>query len=186
MQLTGEGVWGAPKDPDEAVRVLEAMLRLAHPFIPFIAEELWQTVAPLAAYDDQYGQTTGYLMAVATFYDMLETRPVGRNTVYVCTNISCSLNGADELFAAFQEHGADDPELNIRAFECLGGCDIAPMASVNDQWVRYSVGTSSVERPDRTHMNASPAEPSRYLSTPAASASTPSSVTSSGYVPIPW
>lgn len=79
--------------------------------------------------------TPAYLIAVATFYDMLFTQPVGRNDVYVCTNISCSLNGADELFAAFHEHAGDDPDFNLRAFECLGACDIAPMASINGQYV---------------------------------------------------
>ncbi len=79
--------------------------------------------------------TPAYLTAVATFYDMLFTQPVGRHDVFVCTNISCSLNGADELFAAFTEHGGEDPELNIRAFECLGACDIAPMASIDGSYV---------------------------------------------------
>jgi NADH-quinone oxidoreductase subunit E len=79
--------------------------------------------------------TPGYLVAVATFYDMLVTRPVGRNDVYVCTNISCSLNGADDLFAAFHEHAGDDPDFNLRAFECLGACDMAPMASINGSYV---------------------------------------------------
>jgi len=79
--------------------------------------------------------TPAYLTAVATFYDMLFTQPVGRHDVYVCTNISCSLRGADELFAAFHEHGGEDPELNIRAFECLGACDIAPMASIDGNYV---------------------------------------------------
>ena len=79
--------------------------------------------------------TPGYLTAVATFYDMLETKPVGRNTVYVCTNISCSLCGADELLAALREELGEDPDVNLRGFECLGACDIAPMASVNDQYV---------------------------------------------------
>jgi NADH:ubiquinone oxidoreductase subunit E len=79
--------------------------------------------------------TPGYLTAVATFYDMLFTTPVGKHDVYVCTNISCSLCGADELFAAFHEEVGEDPEFNIRAFECLGACDIAPMASINGQYV---------------------------------------------------
>jgi NADH-quinone oxidoreductase subunit E len=79
--------------------------------------------------------TPAYLTAVATFYDMLFTQPVGRHDVFVCTNISCSLCGADELFAAFTEHGGDDPELNIRAFECLGACDMAPMASIDGNYV---------------------------------------------------
>ena len=79
--------------------------------------------------------TPGYLIAVATFYDMLETRPVGRNKVYVCTNISCSLCGADELLARIEDEIGDDPDFNVRAFECLGACDIAPMVSVNGRYV---------------------------------------------------
>ncbi len=79
--------------------------------------------------------TPGYLVAVAGFYDMLETRPVGRHRVYVCTNISCSLRGADALLARVQEEVAGDPDFNVRGFECLGACDIAPMASVDDVYV---------------------------------------------------
>jgi NADH:ubiquinone oxidoreductase subunit E len=79
--------------------------------------------------------TPGYLTAVATFYDMLETRPVGRNQIYVCTNISCSLNGADALIERFEDEVGEDPDFNVRSFECLGACDIAPMASVNGQYI---------------------------------------------------
>ena len=79
--------------------------------------------------------TPGYLTAVATFYDMLETQPVGEHRVYVCTNISCSLCGADELLTALQDEVAGDPSFNLRAFECLGACDIAPMASVDGEYV---------------------------------------------------
>ena len=79
--------------------------------------------------------TPGYLVSVASFYDMLETRPVGRHAVYVCTNISCSLCGADALMERMLEETADDPEFNVRSFECLGACDIAPMASVDGVYV---------------------------------------------------
>jgi NADH-quinone oxidoreductase subunit E len=75
--------------------------------------------------------TPAYLTSVATFYDMFEMEPVGRHSVYVCTNISCSLRGADELFAALQEAAAGDGDINLRPFECLGACDIAPMVSVD-------------------------------------------------------
>lgn len=79
--------------------------------------------------------TPAYLDSVATFYDMLETTPVGRHSVYVCTNISCSLCGADELYEAVRTAAGDDAEFNVRAFECLGACDIAPMASVDGVYV---------------------------------------------------
>ena len=79
--------------------------------------------------------TPAYLESVASFYDMLETVPAGRHSVYVCTNISCSLRGADALFEAIQRAAAGDPDFNVRSFECLGACDIAPMASVDGEYV---------------------------------------------------
>jgi len=79
--------------------------------------------------------TPGYLISVASFYDMLETTPVGRHSVYVCTNISCSLCGADALLERVQDATRDDPDFNVRGFECLGACDIAPMASVDGVYV---------------------------------------------------
>jgi len=90
------------------------------------------------------GVTPAYLESVASFYDMLETEPAGRHSIYVCTNISCSLRGADELYAAVceaaaqEEAGGDgtgESMFNVRAFECLGACDIAPMASVDGVYV---------------------------------------------------
>ncbi|MFZ0380029.1 MAG: NAD(P)H-dependent oxidoreductase subunit E [Solirubrobacteraceae bacterium] len=79
--------------------------------------------------------TPAYLTAVATFYDMFKTVPLGRHDIYVCTNISCSLLGADEFFESMLAAAGDDPNLNVQSFECLGACDIAPMASVDGEYV---------------------------------------------------
>jgi len=77
--------------------------------------------------------TPAYLESVASFYDMLELHPVPAHSVYVCTNISCSLRGADELYSALSEQAGE--LVNVRAFECLGACDIAPMASVDGAYI---------------------------------------------------
>jgi NADH-quinone oxidoreductase subunit E len=79
--------------------------------------------------------TPAYLTSVATFYDMFKMQPMGRHDVFVCTNISCSLRGADEFFEAMLAAAGGDPEVNVRSFECLGACDIAPMASVDGEYV---------------------------------------------------
>jgi NADH-quinone oxidoreductase subunit E len=91
--------------------------------------------------------TPGYLESVASFYDLLHTSPVGEHRVLVCTNISCWMRGGDELLDAFCEaagcdraaagHGgssSEDGELYITGFECLGACDIAPMASIDGRY----------------------------------------------------
>src|SRR3954464_13935356 len=79
--------------------------------------------------------TPAYLVAVASFYDMLDTAPVGHKRVYVCTNISCSLLGGPRLLAALQAAVGDDPDVQVRGFECLGACDIAPMVSVDGVYI---------------------------------------------------
>ncbi len=79
--------------------------------------------------------TPGYLTSIATFYDMFETVPKGDTYVYVCTNISCSLRGGDKVYEAMIAAAGDDPRFNVRSFECLGACDIAPMASVDGEYV---------------------------------------------------
>ena len=79
--------------------------------------------------------TPAYLVSVASFYDMFELAPKGKNDVYVCTNISCSILGADGVYAQMKDEMEGDPDFNVRAFECLGACEIAPMASVNGVYV---------------------------------------------------
>ena len=79
--------------------------------------------------------TPAYLESVASFYDLLHTKPVGRHRIEVCTNISCWMRGADELLDAFKAAAAgDDDEFFVTGFECLGACDIAPMASIDQRY----------------------------------------------------
>ena len=78
--------------------------------------------------------TPAYLESVATFYDLIHTEPVGSHKVHVCTNISCWMRGADELLDAFRAAAAGDEDLFVTGFECLGACDIAPMASIDERY----------------------------------------------------
>jgi NADH:ubiquinone oxidoreductase subunit E len=79
--------------------------------------------------------TPAYLVSVASFYDMFELAPKGTTDVYVCTNISCSILGADAVYARMKDELDGDPDFNVRAFECLGACEIAPLASVGGVYV---------------------------------------------------
>ena len=68
---------------------------------------------------------------------MLKAEPNGRNSVYVCTSVACHLSNAKAVFDAIAvaagEIGLEDTE--VREFECLGACDMAPMASVNGRYI---------------------------------------------------
>jgi NADH:ubiquinone oxidoreductase subunit E len=78
--------------------------------------------------------TPAYLESVASFYDLLHTEPVGSHKVAVCTNISCWMRGGDELLDAFRAAAEDKADVFVSGFECLGACDIAPMASIGERY----------------------------------------------------
>ncbi len=78
--------------------------------------------------------TPAYLESVASFYDLFHTEPVGSHKVAVCTNISCWMRGGDELLDAFRAAAEGDEDVFVTGFECLGACDIAPMASIDERY----------------------------------------------------
>jgi NADH:ubiquinone oxidoreductase subunit E len=78
--------------------------------------------------------TPAELESVASFYDLLHTEPVGAHRIEVCTNISCWMRGGDELLDAFRAAAEGDDDLFVTGFECLGACDIAPMASIDQRY----------------------------------------------------
>jgi len=77
--------------------------------------------------------TPAYLESVASFYDLLYTEPVQTHKVAVCTNISCWMRGGDKLLSAFKA-AAETEDVLVTGFECLGACDIAPMASIDERY----------------------------------------------------
>ena len=101
---------------------------LTDPLIAAVAKYIG--IPPIQAYE------------VATFYTMLETRPVGRNNVALCTNISCWLNGAEDI-ARYCENklgvklGESTPDGRIylkKEEECIAACCGAPAATVNGHY----------------------------------------------------
>ena len=79
--------------------------------------------------------TPAYLTAITTFYDMFDTEPLGRHHVYVCTSVACNLVGAQPVFEALRDAGAGLDDAYVREFECLGACDMAPMASIDGRFI---------------------------------------------------
>jgi NADH-quinone oxidoreductase subunit E len=75
---------------------------------------------------------------VATYYSMLRFKPAGKFNIQVCTNISCMLRGAYELYERFQKelgigHKGVTPDgvFSLEEVECIGACCWAPAIQVN-------------------------------------------------------
>lgn len=84
------------------------------------------------------GLTKAEVGAVSTFYTMYKREPMGRHLVSVCTNFSCKVRGAQDVYdrlSAKLDVGHNgttaDGVLTLEHAECLGNCEGAPVVSVD-------------------------------------------------------
>ena len=82
--------------------------------------------------------TPAYCLSIASFYDMFRLEPVGEHLIEVCTNISCGLNGAQQVVEAFESElglraGETNDDFTLRTVECLGGCGWATIVAINNR-----------------------------------------------------
>jgi NADH-quinone oxidoreductase subunit E len=79
---------------------------------------------------------------VAAFYSMFETRPVGRHSVSVCTNICCMLRGGEQILSHVEKklgisvgESTEDGRIYLKKEEeCLAACTGAPMMMVDHRY----------------------------------------------------
>jgi NADH-quinone oxidoreductase subunit E len=109
------------------------------PMLLYAQDEIgYLSDAVIAEVADRIGITELEVRNVATYYSMLRFKPAGKYNVQVCTNISCMLRGAYDLYERFQEElgighkgVTADGLFSLEEVECIGACCWAPAIQVN-------------------------------------------------------
>ena len=113
--------------------VLAALREVQHENQGYLTTELMDAVA------DYLGMPKIAVYEVASFYSMLETKPVGRHSISVCTNISCMLRGADDIVRHIEKklgiktgESTNDGKFYLKEEEeCLAACCGGPMLMID-------------------------------------------------------
>jgi NADH-quinone oxidoreductase subunit E len=134
-----------PQFPDIRTAVMPA-LDLAQEELGYLTPEAMSEVARALELDP------GYVEGVATFYTLFHTGPIGKHRMYLCTNISCKLRGADELLEHTMravgvkdfEEVSSDGLFSVEAVECLGACEYAPVMRL-DHAYHYDLTPQKIE-----------------------------------------
>jgi NADH-quinone oxidoreductase subunit E len=106
-------------------------LRLMQELVGWLPAGAMQLVA------ERLGTSPERAKEVATFYTMFHTERPGKYVVDVCTNLSCSLWGAEKLLIHLEERlglkaGESNERWTLRETECLASCGTAPCLQINE------------------------------------------------------
>lgn len=117
--------------PDRRALSIEA-LRVVQRRRGWVSDEGLRDVA------DVLGLSPAELEGVATFYNLIFRRPVGRHVILVCDSVSCWIMGADRLREALGVRlgiglgeTTADGRFTLLPIVCLGACDRAPTLMVD-------------------------------------------------------
>jgi NADH-quinone oxidoreductase subunit E len=90
---------------------------------------------------------------VATFYNMYDLAPVGRNKVTLCTNLPCQLQGADQIAEHLQSklgigfgETTADGRYTLKEGECMGACGHGPLCLHNNHKMHDHLTPESVDK----------------------------------------
>lgn len=100
----------------------------------------WVSDEALADIGELLGMTTTDLDGVATFYNLIRRKPVGKHVAMICDSVSCWIMGCDQL----RQHVCDklgvpmgqtsaDGRFTVLPIVCLGACDRAPAMLVDGE-----------------------------------------------------
>jgi NADH-quinone oxidoreductase subunit E len=99
----------------------------------------WVSDEQLSAAAAVLGMSAEQLDSVATFYNLIHRRPVGRHVIKVCDSVACHIMGYDRLRESLQRklgigmgQTTQDQRFTLLPIPCLGTCDHAPAMLVGD------------------------------------------------------
>ena len=111
----------------------------------------WVSDESLGAIAHLLGMSVENLDSIATFYNLIFRKPVGRHVVMVCDSVSCYVMGADPLRKQIEAHlgigmgqTTGDGRFTLLPIVCLGACDKAPTMMVGDELIE-NVSAANLE-----------------------------------------
>ena len=121
-----------PEDRKKSA-IIESLLILQHHNNGYVTKEIIHELSKYLSISEIE------IYEVATFYTMINTKPVGKNIIAVCNNVSCMLRGSDRILSHIEkklnikvgESTADNKFYLKDERECLAACNGGPMMQIN-------------------------------------------------------
>tara|TARA_X000001036_G_C20191320_1_gene607623 strand:+ start:40 stop:522 length:483 start_codon:yes stop_codon:yes gene_type:complete len=113
--------------------IIESLLILQHHNSGYVTKEIINELSKYLSVSEIE------IYEVATFYTMINTKPIGKNIIAVCNNVSCMLRGSDRILSHIEkklnikvgESTSDNKFFLKDEVECLAACNGAPMMQIN-------------------------------------------------------